>query len=125
MTKTKNRDKVVKIGMIVALVVLVLSFIFKPNVEAPPGMDVDAFANCLTEKGAVMYGTEWCGHCQNQKKMFGSSFQYIEFVDCDNEGQRCDAAGVRGYPTWVIGGESYPGEQSFNALSSATGCALV
>lgn len=34
----------------------------------------DDFAKCLTEKGAKMYGTSWCGHCKNQKALFGDSF---------------------------------------------------
>ena len=45
-----------------------------------PG-EYDVLANCLTEKGAVMYGTEWCSHCQNQKKSFGKSFEYIDNLD--------------------------------------------
>jgi len=28
----------------------------------------DEFAICLTDSGAVIYGTEWCGHCRDQKK---------------------------------------------------------
>ena len=84
----------------------------------------DAFAQCLTEKGAVMYGTEWCSHCQNQKALFGSSFKYITFIDCDQSDFTCNQAGVKGYPTWIIDGKSYPGEQSFYKLASLTGCNL-
>ncbi|MFH1439210.1 MAG: thioredoxin domain-containing protein [Candidatus Woesearchaeota archaeon] len=78
----------------------------------------DAFAKSLTEKGAVMYGTEWCSHCKAQKALFGSSFQYINFVDCDKEQSKCIAAGVEGYPTWSINGKLYPGTQSLADLST-------
>ena len=84
----------------------------------------NTFAQCLTEKGIVMYGTEWCSHCQNQKKAFGSSFKFVNYVDCDKQAQSCDEAGVRGFPTWKIGGEDYPGEQNLFKLASLTGCDL-
>ena len=32
-----------------------------------------SLAQCLTEKEVIMYGTEWCSHCKNQKAMFGES----------------------------------------------------
>ena len=86
--------------------------------------NLDSFAQCLTEKGAKMYGTEWCSHCQNQKKAFGESFQYIDFVDCDDERNTCLSAGVRGYPTWIINGELMPGKQEFHKLAAATKCSI-
>jgi hypothetical protein len=82
----------------------------------------DDLAQCLTDKGAVMYGTEWCSHCQNQKKAFGDSFQYIDFVDCDQSRDKCLDAGIQGYPTWKIEGVNYPGEQSLDRLAGLAGC---
>ena len=82
----------------------------------------DVLAQCLTEKDVVMYGTEWCGHCKNQKAAFGSSFQYIQYVDCDQNKVACDAAGVEGYPTWVVNGQYYAGEQPLYRLASLSGC---
>ena len=82
----------------------------------------DVLAKCLTEKGVKMYGTEWCSYCKKQKEAFGNSFQYIDYIDCDKERSKCTAAGVKGYPTWVISGENYPGVQSFERLSSLSGC---
>lgn len=85
----------------------------------------DTFANCLYEKGAVMYGTEWCSHCQSQKKMFGKkSFDYINYVDCDYDKNECLKNGVKGYPTWIIDGEQYRGEQPLARLASLTNCTL-
>jgi len=88
-----------------------------------PG-DYDSFAQCLTEKGVKMYGTEWCSHCKNQKEAFGNSFQFVDYIDCDRDKGECLKAGVRGYPTWVIDGENYPGEQQLERLSLLTGCEL-
>ena len=42
----------------------------------------DTFAQCLTENEAVMYGTDWCSYCQNQKSLFGNSFNNIAYVNC-------------------------------------------
>lgn len=82
----------------------------------------DTLAQCLTEKGAVMYGTEWCPHCKEQKGKFGSSFQYIHYVDCDKQRAACVAAGVDGYPTWVVNGENHPGVQPLYRLASLAEC---
>ena len=88
-----------------------------------PG-ELDSFAKCLTEKNVKMYGTEWCSHCKNQKAAFGSSFQYVDFVDCDENRNECSSAGVTGYPTWKIDGQNYPGQQPLNKLASLSGCEL-
>ena len=90
--------------------------------EKPISGSLDPLAICLTEKGATMYGTQWCTHCQAQKKMFGNSFQYIIFVDCDKNSVECSKAGVEGYPTWSINGTNYPGEQSVDKLALLSGC---
>jgi len=100
-----------------------LSLVLTAGCSNKPGK-YDSFAQCLTEKGATMYGTEWCSHCQNQKKMFGKSFQYVDYVDCDKYGDECLKNGIRGYPTWIIDGEKYPGEQPLQRLASLTDCKL-
>lgn len=83
------------------------------------------FAKCLTENGAKMYGTEWCGYCKNQKEVFGSSFQFVDYVDCDKNKAECSATGITGYPTWVINGNSYPGMKPLDSLADISGCELV
>jgi len=82
----------------------------------------DALAQCMNTAGAIMYGTEWCPHCKDQKAMFGSSFKYINYVDCDTYKDICVAAGVEGYPTWKINNNTYAGTQNIYDLASRTGC---
>ena len=53
---------------------------------------LDAFAQCVAEKQAKMYGLYWCTHCAEQKEMFGSSFQYIPYVECGIRGSRGEEA---------------------------------
>ncbi len=93
--------------------------------------EYDAFAQCLTDKGVAMYGAWWCPHCQNQKKLFGSSFKNIKYIECAQPGnanaqtQECADAKINGYPTWVFAdGPRIEGEASFAALRDRTACML-
>jgi hypothetical protein len=86
---------------------------------------VDAFAQCLAAKKVTMYGSYWCSHCQSQKALFGSSFQYVPYVECSEEIEKCTAAKIEWTPTWVLAdGTQLVGEQSFETLAGASGCAL-
>lgn len=89
------------------------------------GVNLDAFAQCLNEKGAVMYGASWCPHCQAEKEAFGTSFQYVNYVECTTDQDKCDAAGVEGVPTWILAdGTKAVGTQGLQKLSGLTGCPL-
>ncbi|MBN1175686.1 hypothetical protein JXA48_03505 [Candidatus Woesearchaeota archaeon] len=83
---------------------------------------ISSFAQCLTDAGAAMYGAEWCSHCKAQKALFGDSFEDVLYYECTVEVDACNAAGIEGYPTWVVDGKKYPGEQSFQTLGVLTGC---
>lgn len=80
-------------------------------------------AQCLKENKVTMYGTERCGHCKNQKEMFGTAFTYVTYVDCDAERQTCLDAGVRGFPTWADAeGNLFPGTQTAERLAEIGKC---
>ena len=70
--------------------------------SCPLTADKDAFAKCLTAKGLTMYGAEWCPHCKDQKALFGTSFKYINYVECPNNTNLCIAKNIQGYPTWIL-----------------------
>jgi hypothetical protein len=90
----------------------------------------DTFAKCLTAHGAKMYGLYWCPHCIEQKKMFGESFRYVDYVECAVKGSReeavpCKIAGVKLFPSWQFAPEPpKEGVLSLDALSDKTGCRL-
>lgn len=107
---------------IAVVLVLLIAYGLAKRATAPG--KYNAFAECLNSKGVVIYGTGWCPHCKEQKALFGKSFKYVNYVNCDNNRQECAAAGVRGYPTWVINGTSYPGKQALEGLSAFSGCSL-
>ena|SRR3989344_7710786 len=89
-----------------------------------PG-ELDVFAQCITDAGAVMYGADWCPHCQEQKELFGrKSFKLVNYVECEQRPGDCLAARIDGYPTWILGEERLSGKQSLETLSEKTGCPL-
>ena len=72
-----------------------------------------------------MYGANWCSHCQNEKKAFGDSFRFVNYVECPKNTKECRAKGVEGYPTWILSdGKKLVGEQGLGGLARASGCAL-
>jgi len=110
----------IKIWIVIGIVVLV-GIIWTFNVS---GGSYDSFAQCLTSKGVKMYGTDWCGNCQDQKKSFGSSFQYIDYINCDKDRSACSAASVKGYPTWHINNRVLLGTQPLQILAQISECEL-
>jgi glutaredoxin len=116
--KTKTTAYLAIIGIIV---VLAGYGMFKSATS--PG-DYDDFADCLTNKGIKMYGTEWCSHCKDQKELFGKSFKKVDYIDCDARRSECKDAGVNSYPTWIIDGEQYSGTQSLRELVELSDCNL-
>jgi uncharacterized membrane protein/glutaredoxin len=119
-------------GIAVSLVVLVGAFGVYANVDrklpdvtasgsaAPPitttsGPAEIALAQHLSQVGAKEYGAYWCPHCHDQKQLFGKeAAALLTYIECDPKGQNarpdlCQAAGVTGFPTWEIKGETLPG----------------
>ena len=111
----------------VSVVVLVIAGLLLASIG---GKNLDNFATCVTQSGVKMYGAYWCPHCQNQKNLFGSSFDKINYIECalpNNQGQTeaCNQAGIQSYPTWEFNdGQRIEGEMSLQAISQMTECIL-
>lgn len=117
----KYTQKILKSPWAYFLIILILIISFYSYKEFKNSVqEKNDFAKYLTEQGAVMYGTEWCSHCKTQKKLFGTSFKYINYVDCDKDQEQCKNAGVSGYPTWKINNQNYPGVQTLEKLAQLT-----
>lgn len=111
--------------MLIVIVGFVLIAAILLPAKGPASGAYDNFAKCLAESGAVMYGAYWCPHCQNEKKAFGDSFRFVPYVECTEEVQKCIAAGIEGYPTWILPGNvRLEGEQGLQKLSAESGCPL-
>ena len=123
--KSGSKYLVYGFGILILVIVVILFFFSSTSAGA-----YDSFAKCLSEKGAVMYGAFWCPHCAEQKKLFGSSFRYINYVECstsDGKSQLsiCTDEGIQSYPTWKFDGSLQQGAFSLQELSSKTGCSLT
>ncbi|MDD5171757.1 MAG: hypothetical protein PHF60_01855 [Candidatus ainarchaeum sp.] len=122
--------KILDAALIVAIAAIVLIFAFFMMNPAPkPTGDYTAFAKCLTENGAKMYGSELCTHCEDQKESFGDSWQYVTYVECHapmgGQNQACIDAGITAYPTWEFKDKTrHVGFMEFQELSQASGCPL-
>ena len=112
--------------IIIGICILVLMFLY----GCGPAKNYDEFAKCLTAENMTMYGAYWCPHCNTIKEEFGSSFQYINYVECDAQGpggdpDRCARALVQYYPTFTFkDGNRLFGEVTFEIMSQKTGCKL-
>lgn len=77
----------------------------------------------LKEVGAKMYGAYWCSHCYNQKQNLGTgAYKSFEYVECDKKGKDsqyplCKNKQLKGYPTWEINGQFFPGEKTVEELA--------
>lgn len=100
--------------------------------EEPPAIieevSTKELAQCLTESGAKFYGAYWCGHCSNQKELFGDDVQYLTYIECDPGGENpdpeaCRQAGIKAFPTWILGdGTALVGTQQLETLAEKADC---
>ncbi|MGH9530032.1 MAG: hypothetical protein ACRD2S_08970 [Terriglobales bacterium] len=87
----------------------------------------DTLAQCLAVKQVKMYGLYWCTHCADQKRMFGSSFRYVPYIECGVKGSRqetptCLQAKVKNFPTWDFSGVRREGVLSLKDIGVLSGC---
>lgn len=125
----KGKKTVITIGISAVIFLAVLFILFLKIQSSSVVGAYDALAKCLTEKGVKMYGAWWCPHCQNQKKMFGSSWKYINYVECaigqSGQTKECRDAHIESYPTWIFPeGKRVTGEQSPESLGQQAGCTV-
>jgi hypothetical protein len=100
------------VAVIIVLVVLVFGL---------PGK-YEEVAKCLAEQGAVMYGSNLCPNCQEQKALFGFAFRHVNYVNCDLRSDECVKQGIYALPTWIIDGEQIVATRSPEELASIAGC---
>ena len=126
--KSRRRIKIATY-IILAIAAILAVYIYIQSIPPPPGM-YDAFAKCIAQSGAKFYGAFWCPHCAAQKQEFGSSEQYLPYVECslpDESGQTqvCIQNNIQSYPTWVFpDGSRLTGTTPLATLAQKTGCVL-
>ena len=87
---------------------------------------IRGLAEHLSKSDAKFYGASWCPHCNDQKKLFGSSTNRIPYIECSPGGPQappapiCKEKNITSYPTWIINGQRYTGVQKLNELAQLT-----
>ena len=105
-----------------ASILLVMIIIMQAVLPSPPPPK-PAFAQCLTDAGYQLAGSNNCISCSRQKALFGDTFQYIDFHNCNVDRQWCMDHGVQVFPTWLLPeGRVLPGLQPLERLSELSGC---
>lgn len=113
---------------------------FTPKVEPNPqfGWEITttsgeaeiALANHLAKIGAKEYVAYWCPHCHEQKLVFGKeAYKILDEkgvkVECAPDGlkgqpDKCKAANIQGFPSWIINGKTYSGVQNLDELAKVS-----
>lgn len=97
--------------------------------SAPPRITTHSSAEALKvgkdlkALNAQMYGAFWCSHCYDQKQTLGQEAftSSVSYIECAKDGvnsqdKLCKEKDIPGYPTWIIGGQKYPGESDLVEL---------
>jgi uncharacterized membrane protein/glutaredoxin len=93
------------------------------DAEKPEDPWVKALAEHLTRVDAKFYGASWCPHCQDQKKLFGSSVKRVPYIECSPGGRQapqapvCKEKNIQSYPTWVIDGQRHVAVMPLDTLA--------
>lgn len=119
-----NKNKIRKYGIVLILAAAIVIFAYTFYVGAQSPGRYDELAKCLTEKGVVVYGNDFCQYTAKQLNYFGKSKQYLNYVKCSENETLCNEKGVRVTPTWEIKGQTYPQVQTFERLSQLSGCKI-
>ncbi|MAF80188.1 hypothetical protein CL629_03865 [bacterium] len=120
------KNKLILYGGGAVVVVMIIAALSYNQWRSSPYENLDEFAQCITDKGIVMYGTDSCSYCRAEKAEFKSAFQYINYIECDKEPERCAEANIESTPTWVLAdGTKLVGKQGLERLADASECELL
>ena len=117
---SNNNIKTVYFIVLAAAVIILLVWFFWPQAV----VSRNNFGDCLTANGVVMYGSDQCSHCENQKRILGEDFKRINYVNCDFNADECRQKGISFYPLWSRDNQVLAGVQSLQSLSEFSGCEL-
>ena len=117
----RNTKKYFLLGVFLLVIILFVAAFYVRGLR--PGK-YDDFAKCLTDKGAVIYGNDFCSYTNQQRNGFGKSKKYLNYVKCIDNEELCNSKGVKITPTWEINGQMYEGVQNFEKLAALTRCEI-
>ncbi|PIN91739.1 hypothetical protein COU61_01845 [Candidatus Pacearchaeota archaeon CG10_big_fil_rev_8_21_14_0_10_35_13] len=88
-----------------------------------PGV-LDGFATCLSGKGVIVYGNDFCSYTSKQLNLFGKSKGLLNYIRCIDDEGLCDSKGIKITPTWEIDDRLYSGVKGLDVISELSGCIL-
>ena len=121
----EGKEKVI-LTFIVLVFLVAFLYLFSDWFSKATGYIVEdnpdnSLAKCLTERGAVLYGSNLCPNCKIQRNLFGiSAFKFLNYVECSDEPLEC--SNLRGVPAWRINGTIYYGIKTLEQLRALSGC---
>ncbi len=112
--------------LLIIVVIILIGFVVWGGIwSSQNNPKLDAFAKCLKEKNITMYGAYWCPSCKEQKAAFGSAFEYVNYLECTEDPNKCVELNIQGLPTWIFpDGKRIVGYQNLEKLSQESGCPL-
>jgi hypothetical protein len=116
--------KLVNILSTVFIILVIGAILFFVTRGNPTGAVVSDSVAKYIGAHSVVYVQTGCSACQAQEAEFGSSWKYINSIDCianKTNLQACTIANIKVTPTWVINGKQYLGVQTIATLENLTG----
>ncbi|MBR9707161.1 MAG: hypothetical protein GOV15_01870, partial [Candidatus Diapherotrites archaeon] len=131
-----NIPKPVGIAIVITVALIGAYLFLQPPAAPIEKGELDSFAQCLSNNGLVMYGSEFCSYCAKQKDLFGTSFHHLQEVECHPRGtnpqtELCLHKDIMKTPTWILEDtqgntlEKLEGYQALEDLAEFTGCTLT
>lgn len=111
--------------ILIILIVIVIGIIFLINYIKVNGNSNEKTIKCIAEKSKVIV-SKTCSVCAYQKQILKKNLEnyedYFEIIDITEYPEVWRQYDLKGVPTWIINGKTYPGFQSIRKLKGLTGC---
>ena len=117
--KNKRKFRRFFLTLLILTMVVVGLFLFADWLSRTTGYAIGSnersqTATCLSKLGVEFYGSPLCAECESQKKVLGSTFSRIEYIDCGQNKELCP--NIKEIPAWYINKEIYYGLKTLDEL---------
>lgn len=113
----KSKETKTFLTLIAIVIVVIIIIIYATSNQTPEAKT----AKCIGEN-SILIVSKTCGHCANQKAMFGDNLKYLNMLSIDEDPSLLEKYDLPGVPGWIINRESYVGVQSIERLKELTSC---
>lgn len=122
--KTKTNNLVKKVGLVFVILLLGSGVAFMLNLNDEAGDELikdPTLGERLDDAGWMLYTSDGCGWCTEQKKILGNNKFDIKIENCATRDECIEnalAINTSGYPTWhnVFSNETLPGFRTLEQL---------